>query len=184
LEQVVDFADRSTQMSLYASDAIESKLDFGQVLQFVSNPFDAPVTVDGMMSGELKATINKKDMDVTLAFYEWMPDGRYFRLGYYLGRASYAHDATTRKLLTPGKLASIPFEHTPLVSRQLQKGSRLVVLLTVNKSAWSQVNYGTGKDVSDESAKDASEPLIVSWHNDSFVNFPISGKGQLGAGAD
>jgi hypothetical protein len=35
-------------------------------------------------------------------------------------------------------------------------------------------NYGTGKDVSDESIADAGEPLRVKWHNDSYVNVPLS----------
>jgi len=35
-------------------------------------------------------------------------------------------------------------------------------------------NYGTGKDVSDESIADAGEPLRVKWHNDSYVNVPVS----------
>jgi hypothetical protein len=55
----------------------------------------------------------------------------------------------------------------------MSKGSRLLVLVTVNKNAWAQVNYGTGKDVSDESIADAKEPLNVHWYNDSFVTVPI-----------
>jgi hypothetical protein len=35
------------------------------------------------------------------------------------------------------------------------------------------VNYGTGKDVSDESIADAKEPLHVKWHTDSFVEVPL-----------
>ena len=62
---------------------------------------------------------------------------------------------------------------TALVSRRMSKGSRLLVLMTVNKNAWAQVNYGTGKDVSDESIADAKEPLNVHWYNDSFVKVPI-----------
>jgi hypothetical protein len=46
-----------------------------------------------------------------------------------------------------------------LVSRKLSKGSRLLVVVDVNKGPWAQVNYGTGKDVSDESIADAKEPF-------------------------
>jgi hypothetical protein len=59
------------------------------------------------------------------------------------------------------------------MSRQLSKGSRLVLLLTVNKNPWAQVNYGTGKDPSDESIADAKEPLEVPWQNDSYLNLPL-----------
>ena len=78
-----------------------------------------------------------------------------------------------RVLLTPGKRTLIPFERTPLISRRMSIGSRLLVMLTVNKNAFAQINYGTGKDVSDESIADAKEPLQVRWYSDSYVRVPI-----------
>ena len=59
------------------------------------------------------------------------------------------------------------------MSRQLAAGSRLVVVLNVNKNAFAQVNHGTGKDVSDESIADAGEPLRVRWYGDILVRLPI-----------
>jgi putative CocE/NonD family hydrolase len=173
LRQTVDFADRRTQNNLFAPAAIAESVDPANGFGFVSEPFDAPVTAAGMLSGELRVAINKKDLDVALAVYELMPDGRFFWLWDYVGRASYARDMGKRHLLTPGKVTSIPFDRTQLMSRQLSKGSRLVLLLTVNKNPWAQVNYGTGKDVSDESIADAKEPLEVRWQNDSYVNVPL-----------
>ena len=129
--------------------------------------------MSGLITGELKAAIDRRDFDFTWALYEAMPDGKYFNLSYYLGRASYAADRTTRRLLTPGKTASLPFSRTPLISRQLSKGSRLLLLVTVNKNPFAQVNYGTGRDVSDESIADAKQPLKVRWHNASFIDVPL-----------
>ncbi len=40
------------------------------------------------------------------------------------------------------------------------------------KKTFSQLNYGTGKNVSDETIKDAKEPLQVKWYNDSFIEIP------------
>jgi len=37
----------------------------------------------------------------------------------------------------------------------------------------SRVNYGTGKDVSDEDVSDAKIPLRIKWRTDSFVTIPI-----------
>jgi hypothetical protein len=62
---------------------------------------------------------------------------------------------------------------TPLVSRQIRKGGRLLVQLTVNKNEFDQLNYGSGKDVSDESIADAKVPLQVHWQNDSYITVPI-----------
>jgi hypothetical protein len=36
-----------------------------------------------------------------------------------------------------------------------------------------QINYGTGKDVSDESMADAGEPLSISWANDSYLDLNV-----------
>jgi hypothetical protein len=73
----------------------------------------------------------------------------------------------------PGKVEAIPFDKTRMVSRKLGKGSRLLVTLNVNKNRNAQINYGTGKDVSDEDIGDAKEPLQIEWQNDSFVRIPI-----------
>jgi predicted acyl esterase len=103
-----------------------------------------------------------------------MPDGKYFHLSDTLQRASYARDMTRRTLLTPNRLETIKLDKTLLVSRQLSKGSRLLVVVDVNRGPFAQVNHGTGKDVSDESIADAREPLRVEWFNDSYVEIPVS----------
>jgi hypothetical protein len=174
LEQTVDFADRKTTNNDYYPSLIVGKQpDLSSGYVFVSEPFDEPVSINGIFSGEIKAAINKKDMDVGVVFYELMPDGKLFQLSYFLGRASYAKDMTVRNLLTPGKVESIPFDRTRMVSRQLNKGSRLLVTLNVNKGTFEQINYGTGKDVSDEDISDAKVPLKVKWRTDSYVKIPI-----------
>ena len=47
------------------------------------------------------------------------------------------------------------------------------MLLDGVKNQYAQVNYGTGKDVSDESVKDAGEPLAIRWNAGSYVDVPI-----------
>ena len=173
VEQAVDLTDRKTWISLYPNQAWPDTADAPTRIAYVSAPFDEAVAVSGQITGELRAAINRKDFDFTWALYEAMPDGKYFYLSYYLGRASYAADRTTRSLLTPGVTASLPFSQTPLISKQLSKGSRLLLLLTVNKNPFAQVNYGTGRDVSDESIADAKQPLEVRWHNASFIDVPL-----------
>lgn len=130
--------------------------------------------VNGLFSATLRATVNKKDLDLAVVLYEVMPDGKYFHLSYTVQRASYAADMTRRQLLTPGRVETLRLDNTLLVSRQLSKGSRLLVVVDVNRGPFAQVNYGTGKDVSDESIMDAKEPLRVEWFNDSHVDVPVS----------
>jgi hypothetical protein len=175
LPQVVDLADRkhSTNSDYYPFPIVGAKPDFSTGYAFVSEPFDAPVEVDGTLSGEIKAIINKKDVDIGVTLYEVMPNGELFHLTYFLGRASYARDMSVRNLLTPGNVESIPFDRTRMVSRRLSKGSRLLVTLNVNMNPFAEINYGTGKDVADENISDAKEPLRIEWRTDSYVTIPI-----------
>jgi hypothetical protein len=55
----------------------------------------------------------------------------------------------------------------------VSKGSRLLVVLNINKNADAQVNYGTGKDVSDEDIEDSKIPLEIKWYNDSIIKVPV-----------
>jgi uncharacterized protein len=153
---------------------VTDSLESAQGLVFATDPFDAPVSINGLFSATLRFVINKKDLDVALVLYEAMPDGKYFHLSYSVARASYAKDMSKRSLLIPNEVQTVTFDNTLLVSRQLGKGSRLVLVLDVNRSAHSQLNYGTGKDVSDESIADATEPLKVQWLTDSYITVPMS----------
>ena len=60
------------------------------------------------------------------------------------------------------------------MSRKFQAGSRLVVVLSIIKQPDLQINYGTGKDVSDEDLNDAKTPLQIRWRKDSYIRIPIS----------
>jgi uncharacterized protein len=172
--QKVNLADRTVSNNdhSYPDPLVEDKLEHLTELVFVTPPFDAPRIVSGAFSGELDVTIYKKDFDAGVTVFQQLPGGRLLHLAYWLGRASFALDPSVRRLLTPGTATRIPFE-TTVVSRLMDKGSRLVILLDVNKNAIAQVNYGTGKDVSDESIADADGPLEVRWHTDSYVNVPF-----------
>ncbi len=177
--QEVDLADRAKMHNaIYPDPVTSSSLDLSNGVGFISEPFDGPVEVNGSFSGVLRVTINKQDMDVAVALYAQLPDGTYFYLSHFLGRASYANDMTRRQLLKPGTVESIPIQRTIMTSRRLEKGSRVVAVLNVNKNDTYQVNYGTGRDVSDESIEDAGTPLRIEWHDDSYLELPVRSLGE------
>lgn len=172
--QKVDFADRITINNYYfMNSVIYDSLDTNNGLLFVSDPVKESTDISGRFSGLLNVIINKKDIDYSVVLFEQMPDGKYFLLSYFMGRASHATDVTTRKLLVPGVPQGIPFTNSYIAARRLEKGSRIVALVNINKSAFEQVNYGTGKDVSTEDISDAKEPLQVKWLNSSYLDIPV-----------
>ena len=174
VSQLIDFANRRIMHGFHTyPNPIEQKnLELLTEVLFATEPFERPTVVSGAFSGALDVTINKKDVDLTVTVYEEEPDGTLYHLGYALERASFAHDATRRVLLQPGRPTLVPFE-TTFVARQCEAGSRLLVLLDVNMNPVAQVNYGTGRDVSSESVSDANTPLQIEYHNDSNIVVPI-----------
>ena len=176
ISQKVDFTDRTLegQNNYYMPHIIDDSLQLSNGFSFITKPFKEDIEFNGSYFGELKMSINKKDMDCSIVVYEQTPEGKYFKLTQqYIGRASLAKDKEKRQLLTPNKKESFPFTNVRMTSKKLKKGSRLVLVLNVNKHPFEQVNYGTGKKVSDETMKDATEPLHVKWFNDSYVKIPI-----------
>ncbi|SCW86632.1 CocE/NonD family hydrolase [Mucilaginibacter sp. NFR10] len=172
--QTVNFARRDSISSYYfLNQLIYDTLNTGSSIVFKSAPLAKPLIISGAFSGVLKTIINKKDMDYHVVMFEEMPYGKYFYLTYFMGRASYATNPEKRHLLKPGQMESIPFINSYITSRQFSKGSRIVILLNINKSPFEQINYGTGKNVSDETISDAKEPLQIKWFNDSYINVPV-----------
>ncbi|TWI00923.1 hypothetical protein IP90_02545 [Luteimonas cucumeris] len=171
--QAVDFSDRSDIDWSVPAESLLDKLDPHGGLVFASEPFAAPTELSGLFSGRLDFITNKRDMDLTLSLFERMADGRHLLLAWHMGRASYAKDRNRRELLDPGKRQTLDFRSERLVSRQLQAGSRLVLVLAVNKQRDLQINYGSGKDVSDETVADATEPMRLRWHGNSYIDVPL-----------
>jgi putative CocE/NonD family hydrolase len=178
--QQIDLADRESEHNdYYPWPIIRDTLEDPTGLVFVSEAFEQDMVVSGQFSGQLEIQINKQDVDLGVVLYEMLPDGRLFHLSYYLGRASYAGDMTARRLLEPGVVERVPLEHTRMTGKRMRAGSRLVVVVDVNKNAFAQVNYGTGADVSDETIADAAEPLEIHWLNSSYLDIPLRPASEL-----
>lgn len=172
--QEVDFKDRAIwNNDYYPNPIVRDYRDMRNGFNFISEPLEKSIIVNGSFLGELKASINKQDFDFGVTLYEVLPNDTYFNLSYIVGRASFAKNISNRTLLRPHTKETIPFSNTHLVSKKIRKGSRLMVYINVNKNPFSELNYGSGKPVSEETIHDGAEPLKIKWHTDSFVEIPI-----------
>lgn len=170
----IDFKNRTDRHSYYyVNKIIYDSLFSGGGLMFKSDPLKNDLELSGNFTGNMSVSINKKDMDYSVVLFEEMPDGKYFYLSYFMGRASYAENNIERKLLIPGKKTHLPFTNTYFTSRKFSKGSRIVIIVNINKSPFEQINYGTGKDVNEESIQDAAIPLKIKWYNDGYIDLPV-----------
>jgi len=180
ITQTIDFKDRSiikaTNDDTYCGFELmqPKKLPENQdLIVFESQPLQETIAITGALRANLVMECNKKDLDIVIQLYEKRPDGTYFALSNNIQRASLAKDSTKRQLLKPNVIEYIPVNTNFLACKQLQKGSQIVILLGVNKNQDWQINYGTGKDVSDESIKDATIPLKIKWYGSSTIELPI-----------
>jgi len=171
----VDFKDRTKMNNIeyYPSPVIEDSLNLKDGLVFMSQPFKKETIINGSFKGELKIKINKKDFDFGVNLYELTPEGKYFHLSFYIGRASYAESREHRKLLSPNSSTTIAFDNTRIISKKIAKNSRIVIVVNGNKNPYGQINYGTGNDVSRESIIDATIPLELKINTGSKIIIPI-----------
>jgi putative CocE/NonD family hydrolase len=173
IRQEVDYLSRLDTTDFSDEKILSKEMERGEYISFISDRFENPITINTTFFGEIKHIINKKDYDLNIRLYEQLPNGNYFNLSHFLGRASYIKDPSKRQLLTPGKEETIPYSNSFFTCKKLSKGSRLIVLVGVNKNKYWQVNYGTGKDVSDETIQDGKIPLEIKWMNDSYIKIPV-----------
>jgi putative CocE/NonD family hydrolase len=172
--QKIDLADRSDADRIFPGGGIVDKdLNSWNGLVFASDPFENPIELSGLFSGRFELAINKKDLDFSVELYELTAKGEYVQLSYTIARASYVRDRTHRHLLTPGRRQRLDFRSGRLTSRRFAVGSRLVMVLSVLRNLGAQINYGTGKDVSDETISDGKQPLEVRWLGGSFLEVPL-----------
>ncbi|HZO21739.1 MAG TPA: CocE/NonD family hydrolase [Steroidobacteraceae bacterium] len=176
VQQVVDFKDRSDADWTAPTGVQSHSLQLHDAIAFVSEPLQAAAELGGLFSGKLDFTVNKMDLDLNMTLYELLPSGEYLKLfePAYEFRASYVHDPVNRRLLHAGERQHLTFRSDRLMSRKLEPGTRLLVVLGVNKRADRQINYGTGAPVNDENIDDARIPLKVRWYSDSYIDLPVA----------
>ncbi|PIF46299.1 hypothetical protein CLU96_3329 [Chryseobacterium sp. 52] len=172
VKQTVDFTNRDQKDSYHKVSKTDSVKTTNSVY-FESEVLDKDLIISGNLSGFFNVSINKKDFDTDTYLYQIQPDGKAFLLSTHIVRASYAKNNAVRQLLAPGKEEQIPIKNSIFISKKIEKGSKLVLLVGVNKNPNWQINYGTGKDVSDETMQDSGQPLEIKWYNDSYVEIPI-----------
>jgi hypothetical protein len=175
IAQSVNLVDRKDAAWMPPTEFISKGLVARHGLIFVSEALGKPSTFNGLFSGRLDFTVNKMDMDVNISLYELLPSGDYVRLfsPTYEMRASYAQDRVHRHLLKAGERQRLVFKSERMTGRQLQAGSRIVMVLSVAKRPDREINYGSGGDVSAESIADGKTPIKIRWYNDSYIDIPI-----------
>lgn len=175
VKQTVSFVDRTDAGWTPPAALVGKSPEIHNGTLFLSERMTKPTEFNGLFSGRLDFAVNKMDMDVTIALYELLANGNYVRLfgPSYDFRASYARDRVHRHLLKAGERQTLMFKSERITSRRLETGSRLALVLGINKRPDREINYGLGNDVSEESLADGRIPLKIRWYGDSYLDIPV-----------
>jgi hypothetical protein len=167
----VDLADRRDARVAWPDALRTRQLPTRNSIAFVSDPFPNDTEIDGSLRGAFDITPSRQDVDLSVSLYEQTAGGDYLLLFEpYDFRASYAGNRVKRRLLRAGERQTIAFTTERVTARKLVAGSRLVLVVGLNKRPDRQINYGSGKDVNSESiAEDTGQPDRVRWHERSYI---------------
>ncbi len=173
ISQIIDLKDRSDSSKLNTFDHSDSINIVSNSISLISNTLNEDIEIGGEFLLNATIEINKKDMDIEATLLELDANGGVFTLSEVTNRLSYLEDPSNRNLLIPNKKTILPSMIGKFASKKVSKGSKIKLVLRILKSPYQQINYGTGKDVSTESIKDAGEPLQIKWYNDSYIKIPV-----------
>jgi len=170
----VSLTDRSDAAWVPNTDITQRSLVPHYGLTFLTEPTATAMELSGLISGRFDFAPNKMDLDFGIALYELTAGGDYVALSDpFAMRASYVRDPVHRHLLKAGERQTLSFRSDRLTARQIAAGSRVVLVLSINKRADQQLNYGAGGDVSEESIEDGKVPLKIRWYGTSYVELPV-----------
>jgi putative CocE/NonD family hydrolase len=175
VRQAVKLADRSDVGRTPLTRILSRRPEDDNALAFVSAPLRQPLEINGLISGLLDFTVNKFDMDLSVALYEKLPDGTYLQLfaPAYEFRASYVRDRVHRHLLLDGERQQLQFRSERITSRKLQTGSEICLVLGIVKRPDREINYGTADNVSEDSIDEGQVPMRIRWYGSSYIELPV-----------
>lgn len=158
---VVNYADRSdVDRKVPGGKYLDKAIDTYNGIVLESPVLAEPTEISGLFKGHLDFRTNKQSLDCEVDLYALSKSGDYFALAPWWGRVGGT---------------SVDFESMRVMSHLLKPGDRVVAVLRVLKDLGRQINYGSARDVSDQSlAQDAGDPLRVTWLASSHLDLPIA----------
>jgi putative CocE/NonD family hydrolase len=166
----VDLVDRRDVRDPWPDALRVKQLPTRNGISFVSDPLSEDTEIFGSLRGVFDITPSRQDVDFNISLYEQTESGEYQLLfDSYDFRASYAGHRVRRRLLRAGERQLLSFTTERVTACRLAAGSRIVLLISLNRRPDRQINYGSGKDVNSETIADAKWPVRVRWHARSYV---------------
>ncbi len=140
----------------------------GKQLVYHTAAFDKDTEISGTFRLSAWIAIDQPDTDFAASIYEVKPDGSSILLTTDQLRARYRESLREAKLITTREPLRYDFDKFMFVSRQIAKGSRLRLRIAPMNSIYTQKNYNSGKNVSDERMQDARAVTVKLYHDAKY----------------
>lgn len=137
----------------------------GRQLVYHSAPVSTDVEISGFFKVSLWISIDQADTDLRVSLHELDIRGGSILLTGDTLRARYRESFREARLVQTTEPLRYDFTRFMFVSRRINAGSRLRLVVGAINSIYSQKNYNGGGDVSAESIKDARTVTIKVFHD-------------------
>jgi len=133
-----------------------------------SASFEKETEVSGFFELNAYIETDVKDVDIKADIYEIKADGTSIFLTSNAIRARYRESLEQEKLLIPGTINLFHFNNFTFISRVIEKGSRLRLIISSFNSISTQKNYCSGGIIAKETAKDAHTAHIKIYNDSKY----------------
>lgn len=157
LEATMDPEDCTDQRMILAG--------VGRQLIYHSAPFAEDTEISGFFRASLWLAIDQPDTDFRVSVYEIAIDGRSVFLSADALRARYRQDPRRSIPVQTSDPLNYQFEQFTFVSRLVKRGNRLRMVVVPMNSIYSQKNYNTGGNVSDECKESGRTVRVRLFHD-------------------
>ncbi len=138
--------------------------------------FENETEVSGFFELKVYIETDVKDIDIRAEIYEIKADGTCAFMTSNTIRARFKDDYEKEKLLIPNTVNIFDFRNFAFISRAIEKGSSLRIIINSPNNIMTQKNYCSGGVVAKETAKDAKTAHVKIYSDKkqpSFLTIPI-----------
>jgi putative CocE/NonD family hydrolase len=160
LESTIDPACLTDQSMIHAA--------IGRQLVYHSALFERDAEISGFFKLAVWLSIDQPDTDFCASIYEIAADGGSILLTTDTLRARYRESLRAEKLICTQEPLRYDFERFLFVSRLIEKGQRLRLVIGPLHSIHWQKSYNSGKPVSEESMRDARAVTVRLLHDERY----------------
>lgn len=149
----------------------------GNGLVYHSSPLVEAMEISGYMKFTAWLKMNVPDTDLAVSVHEIKRDGTSVLLASDQLRARYRRSLAKPTPVKMGEIDRYHFASFPFVSRKLEEGSRIRLVVRCPNSIHVEKNYNSGGVVEQETLKDARVAQISLFHSGlhlSFLELPVA----------